>query len=89
MTRLATPATDLADHLLATDPYLRALSDELWRGQRRLKRAAGPEAFRLYLRIEEVANELLLGLAERLWAAARQPSRSTPSPPPASSRHGR
>ena len=53
------------------DPCLRALADELWRGQRRLKRAARSEVFQLYLRIEEVENQRLIALAERVWAVAR------------------
>lgn len=71
MTKPPLTANALADHLLATDPHLRALAEELWRGQRRLRRVVGSEAFRLYLRIEEVANERLLALVERVWAMAR------------------
>jgi hypothetical protein len=76
MTRLPGAASELADHLLATDPYLRALADELWRGQRRLRRSAGLEAYRLYLRIEEVANERLLALVGLVWAFAQAHERS-------------
>jgi hypothetical protein len=68
-------ATDLADHLLATDPYLATLAERLWREQRRLKRAVGSEAFRVYLRIEEITNERLLALAERVGAIARAQER--------------
>jgi hypothetical protein len=71
MDRLPSTAADVADHLLATDPYLCALTDELWRWQRRLRRAAGLEAFRAYLRVEELTNERLFALVERIWALAR------------------
>jgi hypothetical protein len=75
MSSLPESATDLADHLLATDPYLTTLAERLWREQRRLKRAVGAEAFRVYLRIEETANERLLALVERVWAIARAQER--------------
>ena len=71
MARLPSTAAALADHLLATDPYLCALAEELGRWQRRLRRAAGLEAFRVYLRMEELTNERLLALVERVWALAR------------------
>lgn len=75
MTKLPGSATDLADYLLATDPYLAALTERLWRQQRRLKRATGSDAFRVYLRIEEITNERLLALVERVWAVARSHDR--------------
>ena len=75
MPNLPGSATDLADHLLATDPYLATLAERLWREQRRLKRAVGGEAFRVYLRIEELTNERLLALVERVWAIARAQER--------------
>jgi hypothetical protein len=75
MPNLPRSATDLADHLLATDPYLAMLAERLSREQRRLKRAVGDEAFRVYLRIEEITNERLLALVERVWAIARAQER--------------
>jgi len=75
MPNLPGSATDLADHLLATDPYLATLAERLWREQRRLKRAVGGEAFRVYLRIEELTNERLIALVERVWAIARAQER--------------
>jgi hypothetical protein len=86
MPNLPGSVTDIADHLLATDPYLATLAERLWREQRRLKRAVGSEAYRVYLRIEEITNERLLALAERMWAVARAQERRRHR---AQARHGR
>jgi hypothetical protein len=66
---------DLSECLLATDPVLRALTETLYRQQRRLKRAIASEHYRLYLLLEETTNERCSRLAERVWAVAREQGR--------------
>ena len=68
--RPSNPA-DLMDYLLERDPRLHWLSSELHRRQKLLKKAVGPESYRLYLLVEDTANELCAELITRVWTIGR------------------
>lgn len=70
MSKLPARPAEIVDHLLLRDPSLRRLSEEIHRQEVRLKAAGEAACFELYLVLEDVANERLLALVERVWALA-------------------
>lgn len=61
------PATiDLASELLRTNRELRRMSRQIIMQQRKLQRAVTPQAWQLYLRLEELQSDRLVALSERL-----------------------
>jgi hypothetical protein len=70
MRKLPARPAEIVDHLLLHDPSLRRLSEEIHWQEVRLKAVGGASWFQLYLVLEDVANERLLALVERVWAIA-------------------
>jgi hypothetical protein len=75
MPKLPARPAEIVDHLLLRDPSLRRLSEEIHRQEVRLRSAGGASCFRVYLVLEDIANERLLALVERVWAIACSRSR--------------
>lgn len=79
--------SELADLLMANDPRIRRLGKRIAKQQDRLKAAITAKQFRIYLRIEEMVNERMVAIIERVWAAAdlhgRHESTDKPSHAPA------
>jgi hypothetical protein len=65
---------DPVDRLLAIDPVLIKLGHEIRRHQRLLKEACSEEAWRIYLRIEELTNERMFSFADK-WTKWSPPRR--------------
>lgn len=59
---------DPVDRLLVTDPVLIRIGHEIRRHQRLLKEACSDDAWRIYLRIEELINERMFSFADK-WVA--------------------
>ncbi len=58
---------DPVDRLLVTDPVLARSGREIRKYQQQLRGACSEEAWRIYLRIEELTNERLFTFVDR-WA---------------------
>ena len=56
---------DPIDRLLAANPVLVRLAHEITKHQRLLKGACSEEAWRIYLRIEELMNERMFSFADK------------------------
>jgi hypothetical protein len=70
MPKLPARPAEIVDQLLLRDPSLRRLSEEIHRQEVRLRAAGRASGFQVYLVLEDVANERLLALVERVWAIA-------------------
>ncbi|HEY6728671.1 MAG TPA: hypothetical protein VI197_31885 [Polyangiaceae bacterium] len=64
--------SELTDLLIANDPRIRKLGKRIAKQQDRLRAAITPKHFRIYLRIEEMVNERMVAIIERVWAAAER-----------------
>lgn len=71
---------DPVDRLLATDPFLIRLGTEIRKNQRFLKEACSEEAWRIYLRLEELMNERMFSFADK-WTKWSPPRGSHPTGP--------
>jgi hypothetical protein len=80
--RIGTDAlpVDPVDRLLATDPFLIRLGTEVRKLQRLLKEACSEEAWRIYLRIEELMNERMFSFADK-WMKSSPPRRNPTAGP--------
>lgn len=67
--------SELTDDLMANDPRIRKLGNRIAKHQDRLKAAITPKQFRIYLRIEEMVNERMVAIIERVWATAERRGR--------------
>jgi hypothetical protein len=76
-TRIGTDSLpeDPIDRLLTADPVLIRLAHEIRKHQRLLKEACSEEAWRAYLRIEELMNERMFSFADK-WIQKNPPRRS-------------
>jgi hypothetical protein len=70
MPKLPARPAEIVDHLLLRDPSLRRLSEEIHRQEVRLRAADRASCFHVYLVLEDLTNERLLALVERVWTIA-------------------
>lgn len=64
--------SELVDLLMAKDPRVRKLGKRIAKQRDRLKAVITPKQFRSYLRIEELVNERMVAIIERVWTAAKR-----------------
>lgn len=64
--------SELTDHMIANHPHLCRLGKRIAKQQDRLRAAITRKQFRIYLRIEEMVNERMVAIIERVWTASKR-----------------